>query len=227
MKPTEKDKQIISLFTDEKKPQEITEITGFGKSKVYEVIRRYRNNEIYTYRVQGRKKGEKTKIPESIFNTLLHSEPSKGAWTIKKIYKLIMQEDIIVSDNTIKNFLKKYNLFLPFTEKNIAHSTLYVVFTPYKSQDNIFLCYAHNSQRKYYFLIYNYNYAQKDDHERGVKKESSILYHFCCKCKSDKIYSHLKITVRSNINTKHLINDWKALNKYYKYNLPEPVIKKE
>lgn len=227
MKPTEKDQQIISLFNKGNKPQKIVEITGFGKSKVYEIIRRYKNNTRYEYHVQGRKKGEKTRIPESISDTLLNTTPTTGTWTVRKIYNLIMQEDIIVSDNTIKNFLKKYGLFLPFTEKKIAHSTLYVVFKPYspKSQDNIFLCYAHNSQKKYHFLLYNY--AQNGDYDRGVKKESSILYHFCSKCKSDTIYSYLQITVKNNINTKCLINDWNVLNKHYKYNLPEPVIKKE
>lgn len=198
------------------------------KSKVYEVIRRYKNNETYTYQVQGRKKGEKARIPESIFDTLLNVKPDTGAWTVRKIYNLIMQEDIVVSDNTIKNFLKKYKLFTPYPKEKLTSSRLYVTFNLYKqdNHDDMYICHAYCANKKINFLLYNDTYANKDNEWTTVDKISSILYDFCYRCKSDMVYSSIQIIIENNICFKLTASNWNSLNKHYKYNLPQPVIKR-
>lgn len=117
------DEKILNLHNQGVEVKDIIKGTGLSRSKVYQVIHNAENGIEVTYAKRGRKYGEKRLLtPEQeqiIYKQLLKTTPDEYSftdsklWTRKNICSLIGELDVIVSDHTVLNYLKRFKLLYP------------------------------------------------------------------------------------------------------------------
>lgn len=220
------DEMIVKLHIEGKSVKDISETTNLSKSKIYNVIKAYKNNTVINYKKRGRKFGENRRIPESLFDTIIRQKPNNGVWTVNSIRAKLYSDDIVVSVNTIKNFLKRYELYktVPNTSKVISNTqknskeTLYVSleYHSYNNIDDTILSYAYDSHKIYYFLFY----TKKDDIRNVFGKEAvnwktALLFDFIERCSNTKKFGNIIVCTISNRTIQTIKkDDWMILNKY-------------
>lgn len=230
------DEMIFKLHIEGKSVKDISETTNLSKSKIYNVIKAYKNNTVINYKKRGRKFGEKRRIPETLYDTIIRQKPNNGVWTVNSIKAKLYSDDIVVSVNTIKNFLKRYEIYktVPNTSKVISNTqknskeTLYVSleYHSYNNIDDTILCYAYDSHKIYYFLFYTPN----DDiravfGNEAVNRKTVLLFDFIKRCLTVKKKENIIVCITSNCSIQTIKkDDWMILNKHYKKNISMPKI---
>ena len=171
------DEKILQLYYQGCDIPDIMQATHLSRSKVYQVIHNKKNGITVSYSKRGRKVGEKRLLsPEQedkILQLLINTKPDNytfppsifaGLWTRKNIRSLIGNEDIIVSDHTVLNYLKRFNLLYPqckasFNIPDNGGRVLTVCVTVLQEESTsaalpIYLVYTYDIRGTYYFCCY-------------------------------------------------------------------------
>ena len=237
MNTKEQDKKIIKLHMEGKSDKDISEITQSSKSKIYNVIKANKSGTVINYKKHGRKKGEKRRIPESFYDYIITHKPDNGVWTVNTIKEKLYSYDIVVSVNTIKNFLKRHELYKTFPKisKKVLTTKkpkeILYVYSEYLNRSNIgerILFYAYDSHKCYYFLTYKgSNEVRNDFGEEVVNNGTALLFDFIIRCLKVKVFGSVVVyaTVKCIIQTLKK-EDWVILNKNYKKSINMPKIVK-
>ena len=170
------DEKILRLHHQGAEVSEIMRETNLSRSKVYQVIHNEKAGIKVSYSKRGRKLGEKrlllpeqenmlykkltTTKPDSF--TLSLSHPSR-LWTRRIIQALIGTKDIMVSDHTVLNYLKRFGLLYPKHEPPGSiplngESVLTLCVVTLKSKTTVpyltYMVYTYDKRGTYYFCCY-------------------------------------------------------------------------
>ena len=185
------DEKILHLYQQGIGVKEIIQKTGLSRSKVYQVIHNEKNKIVPKYQKRGRKTGEKRLLtPEQeqkLYQQLITTKPDAyflpnasnvQVWTRKNIQALIGTYDIQVSDHSVSNYLKRFQLVYNKPEIKIERETLCLSVVNLNSNNQVYnriqkqifsgcndvcMIYAYDSRGTYYFCVYVENTLRNNE----------------------------------------------------------------
>lgn len=184
------DEKILRLHHQGAEVSEIMRETNLSRSKVYQVIHNDKAGINVSYSKRGRKLGEKRLLSSEqenkLYQQLTTTKPdaytlslsnSSKIWTRRMIQTLIGMWDIMVSDHTVLNYLKRFDLLYPKHEPPDSiplngETILTLCVVTLKSKltvpNLIYLVYTYDKRGTYYFCCYS---------ERDIRtRENLVLY---------------------------------------------------
>lgn len=204
------DEKILRLHHQGAKVSEIMRETNLSRSKVYQVIHNEKTGIKVSYSKRGRKLGEKRLLsPEqedALYQQLTTTKPDTYAfssstklWTRRLIQALIGTWDIMASDHTVLNYLRRFDLLhsqpdtpgsittngqsiltisvIRFTAKGMAREN-----KPYPT----YMIYTYDKRGTYYFCCYPERYINTRKNHMLY-----IIHDFLCRVPDLQKYSDI------------------------------------